>query len=87
VRARAPLVQRLVVRALRHLRALKVRLRRWLASPDEPDLERLISVIGCLLEHIEGDGHTRALVHPDCQACLDVRSANELLDELTAHPH
>jgi hypothetical protein len=77
-RARAPLL---------HFRALKERLRRWLACPDVPDLERLISVVGCLLEHIEGDGHTHALVHPDCQACLDVRSANELLDELTAQPH
>ena len=46
-------------------------------------IERLISVIGCLLEHVEGNEHTRELAHPDCQACLDVRSANELLDEFT----
>lgn len=47
-----------------------------------PLIERCMSVIGCLLEHVEASEHSRDLPHADCQACLDVRSANDLLDAL-----
>jgi len=49
-------------------------------------IERLASIIGCLLEHVEASHHARELVHADCQVCLDVRSACDLLDELVTGP-
>lgn len=82
-RARSPVISRLVL-ALRELLTPKDLLQQAHACPAARNIERLISVVGCLLEYVEAREHTRELVHPDCQACLDVRSATDLLDELAA---
>jgi hypothetical protein len=44
---------------------------------------RLVSALGCLVESFKTTSHGPAC---DCQQCLDIRSAEQLLDEIESVP-